>query len=149
MANVPLIGQAAAPVRPGESVFTDTRYKPGLLFHIVLLRFRRSVSTADKAAVFRWFLALQHSTRRDGRPYILLINGGAPNLSLEGAGMRFEQAYVVAFNLEGDRNYYVGRSIVKDPGYFDPRHEDFKVLAGPLLAKPGGALVFDYAVSAG
>ncbi len=135
------------PERPADPIFTYEFYNPGLLYHVVLFRFDPSVSTATKDEVFRRFCDLRSCTRPDGdKPYIVLFDAGTPNISLEGVGMGFEQAFVVAFKSEGDRNYYVGKPIVTNPLYFDPRHDAFKSFVQPLLADSGGVLVFDYMV---
>ncbi|WP_454691920.1 Dabb family protein [Achromobacter aloeverae] len=136
------------PSRPPDAVFTGEAYQPGLLLHIVLFKYKPEVPARQKREAQRRFLALRESPRGDsGSPYILSITSGRQN-SLEGASQGYEQGFVVTFKSGGDRNYYVGKPIVRDPGCFDPRHEEFKAFVGPLLAEQGGALVFDYFVEA-
>lgn len=64
----------------------------------------------------------------------------------EGADQGLEQGFIVTFNSEGDRNYYVGQPVVTDSGFYDPKHQAFKDFVGPLLASTAAALVFDFTV---
>lgn len=128
----------------GEVAFTAAGYRPGEVVHIVLLRFAAAATPADRREARRRFLALGDACRRDGRPYILGVAAGEPNGG-ERAERGFEQAFVLRFASEGDRNYYVGSPIVSDPARLDPAHVAFKTFVGPLLAEPDGVLVFDFA----
>ncbi|AZN37972.1 Dabb family protein [Iodobacter ciconiae] len=128
----------------GAARFTHSDYKKGPLRHIVLFRYKPSVSAEQRQEVSKRFLALSKSLRNN-KPYIVSIEEGLQN-SGEGADHGFEQAFLVTFNSEGDRNFYVGEPIVTDTQYFDLAHQDFKVFVGPLLA-PQGALVFDYVIN--
>jgi hypothetical protein len=130
--------------RPPDAIFTQQFYDPGPTMHIVLFKYKTSVTTAQKKEVVRRFLALQPSPRQDtGKSYILYINSGVQN-SLEGVARGFEQGFIVAFKSGGDRNYYVGKPIVNDPDFFDHKHDEFKNFVGPLLAEDNGVLVFDF-----
>ena len=134
----------------GVKTFTAPNYKPGLVRHIVLFRYGASVTRAQKAEVRRRFLALKKLCVRSGKPYIQSIEAGS-QISGEGAGGGFEDGFVVTFRSQGDANYYIGKPLVRDPGFFDPAHEAFKNFVGPLLrqpAIPSGVLVFDMAVGA-
>ncbi|ALM84826.1 Dabb family protein [Bordetella sp. N] len=134
--------------RPPDAVFTGEAYQPGLLLHIVLFKYKHKVTAEQKQEVQRRFVALGEARRAGAEsPYILSITSGSQS-SLEGVALGFEQGYTVAFKSAGDRNYYVGKPVVKDPTYFDPEHEKFKAYVGPLLAEHNGVLVFDYAVEA-
>lgn len=129
----------------GEQGITDTNYKRGLIKHIVLFRYRASVTTQEKQQVIKRFLALGNS-RRNGRHYILSIETGA-QMSGEGVDQNLEQGFIVTFKSEGDRNYYVGYPIITNPAYFDPAHQEFKDFVGPLLhtpINPTGVIVFDF-----
>ncbi|MFT8710938.1 MAG: Dabb family protein [Komagataeibacter rhaeticus] len=123
--------------------FTAAGFHPGRVRHIVLLRFLPTITDAQRAEVVRRFMALgQVSRREDGSPVISAIETGA-QISGEGADEGLQQAFVVTFRSEGDRNYYVGRPVVTDPAYFDPAHEAFKKFAAPYIVS---AVVFDYAL---
>lgn len=140
--------QAAAEL--GPEAITAPDYKPGLIRHIVLFRYKDSVTDEQKAEVKRRFLALHQLCARGSCPYITSIETGAQN-SGEGVDQKLEQAFLVTFRSEGDRNYYVGRPIVVDPRFYDAAHQAFKEFVGPLLhepVNPTGVLVFDYAVEA-
>ncbi|MET1051370.1 MAG: Dabb family protein [Mycetocola sp.] len=128
----------------GAERFTARDYRPGVVRHIVLFRYAPGVSDAEKAEVQRLFLALQSSLRHDGRPYIVSIVAG-PQSNGEGAHHDFEQGFIVTFDSQGDRNYYVGRPLVDDPQFFDAMHDEFKAHVGQhLLPGPDGVLVFDF-----
>jgi hypothetical protein len=132
------LAQRQAAVGPRE--FTARDYRPGLIRHVVLFRYRDEVTADTKDEVLRRFLDLASSTR-DGSRYIVSIEAG-PQGSGEGNGGGFEHGIVVTFASEGDRNHYVGTPVVTDPAYSDPRHAAFKEFVGPLLAQDG-VLVFD------
>lgn len=125
--------------------FTAADYKVGKIQHIVLFRYKKNISQKQRQQVLQKFLQLKKTAKRNGKPYILSLEAGAMNESLEGAGQGFDQAYIVEFRSEGDRNYYVGTPAVTDPAFYDPEHEKFKTFVGPLL-DVNGALVFDFAV---
>ena len=128
----------------GMSRFVDQTYKPGVIRHIVLFRYRETVSKEERREVTRRFLSLQKSLR-NGAPYIVSIEEGA-QISGEGADKGFEQAFVVTFRSQGDRNYYVGKPIITNPDSYDLEHQAFKEFIKPFLA-PEGVLVFDYTAS--
>lgn len=126
---------------------TARRYRPGVVHHVVLFRFRAEVPEVDRTEAARRFESLRSSPHRDGAgPYILSIAAGAQN-SQEGLAAGFEVGFIVRFASEGDRNYYVGPPQVTDPELFDPQHARFKGFVGPLLAPENGVLVFDFAES--
>lgn len=131
-------------VRVGCAEFTAPSYKPGTIRHIVLLRFAAQTSDEQKTDAMARFRALRTSATRDGRPYIRSIEAGWQQ-SGEQADLSFEQIFIVTFDSEGDRNFYVGEPIVDDPRYYDPVHHAFKAWVGPMLwASPQGVLVVDF-----
>nr|WP_240906593.1 Dabb family protein [Komagataeibacter xylinus] len=124
--------------------FTSAGFHSGLVRHIVLFRFLPTITDDQRAEVVRRFMALARTSRReDGSPVVVSIETGA-QISGEGVDDGLQQAFVVTFRSEGDRNYYVGRPVVTDPAYFDPAHEAFKKFAAPYIVS---TLVFDYAVA--
>lgn len=125
----------------GVEEFTARDFRPGVVRHVVLFRYRDHVTPAQKEEVLQRFRALATSPRPDGRPYVVSIEAGTQT-SGEGAGGGFEHGIVVTFASEGDRNFYVGTPVVDDPAHLDPEHARFKEFVGPLLAD-GGVLVFD------
>ncbi|BEN47849.1 hypothetical protein SMKC056_47950 [Serratia marcescens] len=130
----------------GSARFTAGDYRPGLLKHIVLFKYKDDVTEAQRAAVVARFLSLRRTTRPgETSPYILSIVEGPQN-SGEGASRGFEQGFIVTFKSEGDRNYYVGKPLVTTPGHYDEAHEAFKAFVGPLLSEDNGVLVFDFSV---
>jgi hypothetical protein len=130
----------------GPAAFTAADYKPGVIRHVVALRFAPDVGEAQKAEASTRFLALQ-STPRSGNPYILSIETGRQD-SGEGVDQQFEQIYIVSFKSEGDRNFYVGQPIVGTPHFYDSAHHAFKVWVGPLLhPQQPGVLVVDFKVA--
>ncbi|WP_048849724.1 Dabb family protein [Komagataeibacter europaeus] len=123
--------------------FTAPGFHRGTVRHIVMFRFLPVITDDQRAEVVRRFMALRQISRRnDGSPVIASIETGA-QMSGEGLDEGLQQAFVVTFNSEGDRNYYVGRPVVTDPAYFDPAHEAFRKFAAPFIIS---TLVFDYAV---
>jgi len=129
-----------------DQTITDTHYRPGRLEHIVLFKFKPDITSDAKRLIVERFLGLKDSALRQGKPYIVSIVSGSQN-SLEGLGKGYEQGFIVTFNSEGDRNYYVGRPAVNDPKYFDPAHEAFKHFVRPYLSESDdGVLVFDFSV---
>ncbi|GBQ45653.1 Dabb family protein [Komagataeibacter sucrofermentans] len=125
--------------------FTSAGFHRGLVRHIVLFRFLPTITDEQRAEVVRRFMALARTSRReDGSPVVVSIETGA-QISGEGVDEGLQQAFVVTFSSEGDRNYYVGRPVVTDPAYFDPAHEAFKKFAAPYIVT---TIVFDYAVAA-
>lgn len=126
--------------------FTAPTFHPGTVRHIVMFRFLPTITDAQRAEVVRRFMALRQISRRsDGSPVVTSIETGA-QMSGEGLDEGLQQAFVVTFRSEGDRNYYVGRPVVTDPAYFDPAHEAFKKFAAPFIVS---TLVFDYALPSG
>ncbi|MGN2498402.1 Dabb family protein [Serratia bockelmannii] len=130
----------------GARVFTAPDYKPGLLKHIVLFKYKKTVTPAQREDVVSRFLSLKR-TQRPGAdaPYILSIVEGRQN-SGEGVDGGFEQGFIVTFKSEGDRNYYVGKPLVESPGDYDEAHDAFKRFVAPLLSETNGVLVFDFSL---
>lgn len=120
--------------------FTGPDYKPGLVRHMVMFRYKPGTSEAIRRQIREQFLAMQQSARRNGRPYILSIETGLQN-SGEGADQGLQEAFLITFRSEGDRNYYVGTPVVNSPAYYEPTHERFKQFAFPHIQS---AVVFDY-----
>ncbi|WP_011579529.1 MULTISPECIES: Dabb family protein [Chelativorans] len=129
----------------GAATFTSPDYKPGLIRHIVLFRYKAGTTENQREEIRIRFMDLAKSATRNGKPYIVLIESGKQS-SGEGVAGGFEEAFVVTFSSEGDRNYYVGAPVVKETRYFDPQHQKFKEFVGPYLAD-GGVLVFDFKVT--
>ncbi|HGM5487203.1 MULTISPECIES: Dabb family protein [Serratia] len=130
----------------GSDVFTAGDYKPGLLKHIVLFKYKKTVTQAQRDAVTGRFLSLKRSIRPGAdTPYILSIVEGVQN-SGEGVDGGFEQGFIVTFKSEGDRNYYVGKPPVDTEGDYDEAHDAFKQFVAPLLSDDNGVLVFDFSL---
>jgi hypothetical protein len=126
----------------GSNIFTSKTYNPGIVKHIVIFKYKDSVTMEQKKDIIQRFLNLKQS-RRPGEkdPYIISITTGSQS-SGEKVSLGFEQAFIVTFQSEGDRNYYVGTPVVDDPVHYDKQHADFKKFVGPLLAENNGVLVF-------
>lgn len=149
-ATPPALDAAALAVRAelksvGAARFTAPDYKLGVVRHIVMFTFRPGTTAAQRAEVTRRFVALTTLSRRpDGKTVVTSIETGAQN-SGENSDLGLEQGYLVTFQSEGDRNFYVGRPIVTEAGHFDLAHDAFKTFAGPYLAK---VVVFDFTPTA-
>jgi hypothetical protein len=131
----------------GEEVVVAPNFRPATVRHLVLFRYKDSVTYPQRAEIKERFLALARDCRRNGDPYVVSIETGGQN-SGEGADLELQQAFVVTFKSEGDRNYYVGKVIVQKDGNYDPSHDAFKKFVGPFLRENGGVVVFDYDVEA-
>lgn len=126
---------------PAEPLPTAPDHGPGDVVHVVLFRFAPTTTADQRTEVQRRFLALADA-ERDGRRYVRSIRSG-PQLSPEGAGHGFELGFVVEFDSEGDRNFYLGRPFVGDAS-FDEAHDAFTSFVLPFLEPGGnGVLVFD------
>jgi len=99
--------------------------------HIVLFGLR---DRADAPHVTTRFTALADECLRDGKRYILSIEGGGQS-SIEEPGKAWTLGFVMRFATEPDRDFYVGGE--------DEAHESFKAFVGPLLV-PEGVAVFDF-----
>ncbi|WP_165992592.1 Dabb family protein [Acetobacter lambici] len=129
--------------RVGLARFTAPDFKPGLIRHVVMFRFNPRATQAERHEVTKRFVALASLSRRpNGAAVVVSIETG-PQMSGENADIGLEQAYLVTFRSEGDRNFYVGSPIVSNPQYFDPAHNAFKSFAGSYLEK---VVVFDFPV---
>ncbi|WP_438381956.1 Dabb family protein [Asaia sp. BMEF1] len=127
----------------GLPQFTSPNWRPGQVRHIVMFRYKSSATAATRAEITSRFLRLvQDSRRPDGTHPVKSIEMGVQN-SGEGADAGLQQAFVVTFASEGDRNFYVGKPVIMDPAWFDPAHEAFKAFAAPAIEK---VVVFDFDV---
>lgn len=130
-----------------EQLITAPDYRPGIIRHIVLFRYRDDISNSERAEVRRRFQELAGSLR-DGKPYIIGIEWGAQS-SPEGVHGGFEEAFIVTFESEGDRNFYVGEPVTSSPELRDEAHHRFKEFVGPYLTTTApSVLVFDFMVQA-
>lgn len=135
--------QLAAQV--GLAQFTAPGWRPGLLRHVVMFRYKSGTTAAMRAEITMRFLRLAEDSRRpDGSHPVRSIEMGVQN-SGEGADAGLQQAFIVTFASEGDRNFYVGKPVIMDPAWFDPAHEAFKSFAAPSIEK---VIVFDFNVLA-
>lgn len=131
------------PVNEREWKLTRPDYEPGIIRHIVLFRYREDVDETDQSRIERRFHELQASMR-DGRRYILSIESGSQD-SREGLGQGYQQAYIVSFASQGDRNYYVGKPLITDPALYDPMHHAFKSFIAAFISdQPSSVVVFDF-----
>jgi Stress responsive A/B Barrel Domain len=144
MPNTPAKELANDEKAVGIETFTSVHYKPGMIRHIVIFKYRDSVTSSQKDEVRRRFLALKDEAKINGKRYIRSIESG-DQMSGEGADRGLEQIFLVTFCSEGSRNYYVGTPIINNPNYYDPAHADFKDFVGPLLSD---VVVVDYRVKA-
>src|SRR5882724_5904715 len=100
------------------------------IHHIVVFRFKPDVTEAQKAGIAARFLALKDLANRNGQTYIVSITGGKA-ISKEGFDQGLEQAFVVTFNNEADRNFFVGKPYSDT---MDPAHEALAQVVVPLVA---------------
>lgn len=133
------------PVQAGDAPGPNPNVEPipprtkndTLIYHFVSFRFFDNVTQAQRDEVgdkYRQLFALC--------PYIVDFKGGIPN-SHEGFQQMMDQAYVLTFKSIADRDYFVGRPFSQS---YDPYHDAFKAMVGPLLRKPidEGLIVVDF-----
>jgi hypothetical protein len=126
--------------------FTAKEYRPGRTEHIVLFKYKEDITDEQRQLIKKQFMALKNGSKRNGIPYIASIITGSQS-SLEGLSKGYEQAFIVTFRSEGDRNFYVGTPAVSDPQYYDQLHNEFKNFIEPFLRDgENGVLVFDFKV---
>ncbi|KAI1823515.1 stress responsive A/B barrel domain-containing protein [Xylaria intraflava] len=101
--------------------------------HIVLFQFKAEAGTASAETAFTNMLALKDACVRDDtqKPYIKSLTGGK-DISVEGLSTGIQYAFVVEFENEEDRNFYVHK---------DKAHKAFVTSIWPILEK---AIVVDY-----
>ncbi|GAB6854830.1 Dabb family protein [Asaia astilbis] len=150
MATLPVVDSGTVAARQlaaqiGLPAFTSPSWRPGLLRHVVMFRYKPGVTAAMRAEITARFLRLAQDSRRpDGTHPVKTIETGLQN-SGEGVDAGLQQAFIVTFASEGDRNFYVGKPVITDPAWFDPAHEAFKSFAAPAIDK---VVVFDFRVLA-
>ncbi len=113
--------------------------------HVVVFRYQPGVSAPVRAENASRFVALKSLAKRDGRHYIVSIVGGKA-ISREGFDQSFDEAFVVTFKNEADRNYFVGKPYSEA---MDPDHLALAKVVEPLLVhdaagKLTGLFVFDF-----
>lgn len=113
------------------------------LDHWVLFKFKPGIYETQKQEVVKRFLDLKNG-KKDCKTYIPFIEFGYQN-SKEGVAREYDIAFKVSFISKVDRDYYVGKPFLNNPGTFDPLHDDFKHFVGPLIDVKG-VLVYDYEV---
>lgn len=139
-------GYPDAGSHPDEAARTDPGYRPGTVKHIVLFRYKAETTEAERQEIALRFRRLAEEGRRNGRRYIVSIEAGVQN-SPEGLAHGLEHGFIVTFNSEGDRNYYVGHPFIQDSSRYDPAHHRFKDYVGPYLHDgPLAVVVFDFSV---
>jgi len=113
--------------------------------HIVVFRYKADVTAQQKAEIATRFVGLKNVARHNGTPYIVSITGGKA-ISKEGFDQGLEQAFVVTFKNQADRDYFVGKPY---SDAMDPAHQAMVQTVVPKLqadsaGKPTGLFVFDY-----
>ena len=91
--------------------------------HIVLFRYRSDIPWTALEAHFRDFASLKDTCLKDGKPYLLSIQMGK-NTSWENFGKGMTHAFIIQFQSEGDRDYYL---------IHDQVHRRFSEQAGPFI----------------
>jgi len=125
-----------------ESASIDSDVMKDRIEHLVLFKFRSTVTLQQKQEVINRFMALNQSLK-DGKRY-LKIEYGFQN-SKEGLSAGLEIGFRVSFSSTADRDYYVGKiKGLPEPASFDLNHDNFKSFVGPFLDPDQGVLVFDY-----
>lgn len=113
--------------------------------HFVAFKYQPGVSEEKKAEIARRFVDLKNVAKKQGRAYIVSIVGGKA-VSKEGFDQGLEEAFIVTFANEDDRNFFVGKPYAAS---MDPAHEALAKVVEPLLSQgaggaPNGLFVFDF-----
>lgn len=128
--------------RKDNSEFTqDSRVE-----HLVLFKFKPTITSEEKQEVVNRFMALSNSLK-DGKTYVK-IEYGFQNSMVVAKG-NYDVGFRVTFKSLTDRDYYVGRIEGQPvPAEYDKMHDAFKSFVGPYLdvddPQTKGVLVFDY-----
>ncbi|CAE7026128.1 hypothetical protein CFE70_003715 [Pyrenophora teres f. teres 0-1] len=103
------------------------------IIHIVLFEWKPTASPEQISEACKRMLGLKDDCIHpmSQKPYIKSFSGGK-NVSPEGKSGNFTHGFVVEFESEEDRDYYVNK---------DPAHLEFAKFAGEVA---GGVKVFDY-----
>lgn len=114
--------------------------------HVVVFKYKPSVTAQQKNEIMRQFLALKHTSRKENKNYIVSIVGGDSSNSVEGLDQGFDHTFIVTFKSQEDFEYYIGRPFYSP---FDEMHDQFKNDIQPFLAvnekgEMTGAMVFDF-----
>ncbi|WCJ58579.1 Dabb family protein [Fontisphaera persica] len=99
--------------------------KKGLLRHVVIFKYKETVSAAEIERVEAAFRALKKSI-----PGIVSFESGV-NVSPENLNKGFTHCYILTFRTEKDRDAYL----------VHPEHQKFVDIVKPVLAEP---LVIDF-----
>lgn len=91
--------------------------------HIVLFKYRSSISWIELETHFREFAALKDSCLKNGKPYMISLRMGK-NTSWENFGKGMTHAFMLEFKDEADRDFYL---------LHDQVHRAFSAKAGPLI----------------
>jgi len=116
--------------------------------HVLAFQYKTGVNDATQAQIAQELIGLQDRALRDGRPYIVSIVGGRA-VSKEGLDRHLQWIFIVTFQTEADRDFFVGPPYRKA---MDPAHEALAKRVVPLLeadaaGKPSGLFVFDFETS--
>lgn len=137
----PAAALAAELAEVGVEAFTSSEHRPGVVVHLVLMRFADGVTGDQRDAVLEAVRDLA-DCERDGRRYVLSVDAGGQTSGETGVN-DWDLGFAMRFASQGDRNFYVGEPVVTDPEHYDARHAAFKRMVGPLLRAADGVAVLD------
>ena len=126
-----------------EHLMTVESTASARVVHVVTFKFAPTVSQAQIDNAVAAFVKLKDESvdPQTGRKLIKSLDYGTNN-SAEGLTKGFTHAFVLTFDSLADRDYYVGVDHTKP---FDPAHDRFKQLVGPLLdGGANGVFVIDF-----
>ncbi|KAI1814407.1 stress responsive A/B barrel domain-containing protein [Poronia punctata] len=98
---------------------------------MLLFQYKPSARAEDTSKAYKDLLALKDNCLRSGQPYIKSLTGG-PNHSPEGHEDAMQYGFVMQFDNEADRDYYVDH---------DEAHKAYVRSIRDIIAK---VVVFDY-----
>lgn len=112
---------------------TERDYCPCHLFHFVSFNFKDGANATLIEEATERVLSLKTTCLRDGEQYLDVV-AGTPN-SYEGQDQGHQLGFVMTFDSQGDRNFYVGAPLIseEDSDLYDPVHDAFKKWVSPYL----------------
>ncbi|WP_322545189.1 Dabb family protein [Elizabethkingia miricola] len=125
---------------------SDNPKQESRIEHLVLFRFKNTITLQEKEDIINRFMALKNSLK-DGKHYMKIEYGFQKSRGVKKGN--YDVGFRVTFNSMEDRDYYVGKIEGQPvPVRYDHMHDAFKNFVSPYLdiddLETKGILVFDY-----
>ncbi len=116
----------------GLQAFTAPNYKPRIVKYTIVFRYLKTTTVAQQEEVRKRFMELKEKAKRNGHQYIVSIQDTMQN-DLRWVDKKSDQCFTIIFHTEGDRNYFVGTPVIRNPNFYDTAYQEFKEFAAPFL----------------